>query len=81
MTSDRTLSVINGGPVVEPTKLARLRLPFERGKTGSDGTGLGLAIAGAIAIGVRASLEISSPASNSPDGFEVGLQLPDIEIK
>lgn len=63
------LSVANGGSVVPPDQLSRLKQRFERGKAAGPGSGLGLAIAEAIARAANGSLELSSPIPGKAEGF------------
>jgi len=76
LSADGRFSVANGGPVVPPAVLARLKRPFERGASGAAGSGLGLAIAEAISAGVGARLELLSPIPGQSEGFEARLHLP-----
>lgn len=76
LTPGGRLTVTNGGPAIAPEELARLRRPFERGATTAAGSGLGLVIAAAIAESAGERLELRSPATGRPDGFEASLQLP-----
>jgi two-component system OmpR family sensor kinase len=71
-----SVCVRNGGPVVPPETLARLKGRFERAGPGATGAGLGLAIAEAIAAGAGANLDLRSPASGRTDGFEAVLRVP-----
>lgn len=73
---DGRLRVSNGGPVVEPETMARLKRPFERGESRTSGSGLGLAIAEAIAAGAGTELELTSPVPGRASGFEASVQLP-----
>lgn len=75
LSSDGRFSVSNGGPVVPPSVLARLKRPFERGASGASGSGLGLAIAEAIAAGIGVRLELLSPIPAQHEGFEARLDL------
>lgn len=64
------LRVVNAGPVVPPDTLGHLARPFERGASEAQGSGLGLAIVDAIATGTGGRLDLMSPATGQPDGFE-----------
>lgn len=64
------LTVTNAGPVVPAAELAKLAHPFTRGQTGAEGTGLRRVIAKAIAQGSGGTLDLNSPATGQPDGFE-----------
>ncbi|HVY51061.1 MAG TPA: HAMP domain-containing sensor histidine kinase [Devosia sp.] len=64
------IAVSNGGPVVPPATLARLKTRFARGKTIAPGSGLGLAIADAIAAQAGWALELASPRPGHADGFQ-----------
>jgi two-component system OmpR family sensor kinase len=70
-----TVSVVNGGQAVSDRMLATLKARFARGRTDARGSGLGLAIAETIAAGAGARLDLISPATGRPDGFEVILHL------
>ena len=74
LTPDGTLSVVNGGAVVDAS-LVRLRQPVERWGTTAAGTGLGLAIAKAIASGTGTTLDLLAPATGRKDGFKVWLKI------
>lgn len=76
LTPDGIFSVRNHGPVMPAETLEALFQRFARGVTQADGTGLGLPIAAAIAAGVGTRLELRSPATNLPDGFEARVALP-----
>ncbi len=75
VTADKTISVVNPGPVVPPERLAKLTHRFERGATASRGFGLGLAIADMVMRQSGGCLQIYSPARGRDDGFEVVLCL------
>lgn len=74
LSKDALLRVVNGGPVVSATDLARLTRRFVRGASQAEGFGLGLAIASTIAHGVDAKLTLASPATGREDGFEASVQ-------
>jgi two-component system OmpR family sensor kinase len=63
------LSVVNGGAIVPPEKLALLTRPFERSGE-APGSGLGLSIVAAIARETGAALTLASPPPGRQDGFE-----------
>jgi signal transduction histidine kinase len=71
------ISVVNSGPVVPPTELDRLLLPFQRmgsDRTGQrEGSGLGLSIVLAIAEAHQARLAIRS---NPGGGLDVEVVFP-----
>jgi two-component system OmpR family sensor kinase len=74
--------IINGGPVVGPDALARLKTRFERaGRRGAPGSGLGLAIVEEIMRQAGGLLELYSPARGRRDGFEAVLAFPAIAPK
>jgi two-component system OmpR family sensor kinase len=75
VATDRTISVINDGPIVPPEVLKGLKHRFVRGETGGAGAGLGLAIAETIMTQTGGELELLSPAPGRPDGFEARLRL------
>ena len=76
LNDDGLLRISNGGAVVEPEAMARLKRPFERGGSRASGSGLGLAIVEAIAAGAGTALELTSPAPGRHFGFEARVQLP-----
>jgi two-component system OmpR family sensor kinase len=76
VAADRTIHVINAGPIVPPETLARIGEPFVRGSTLADGTGLGLSIVRSIMQQAGGRLEVRSPAGRREDGFEAILLLP-----
>ncbi len=76
LSEDGVVRVVNGGPVVPPEIMARLKGRFERGDATGTGAGLGLAIAETIAAGAGAALDLASPAPGRSDGFEAALRLP-----
>ena len=78
LNDDGLLRVSNGGAVVTPETMARLKRPFERGGSSATGSGLGLAIAEAIVAGAGTSLELLSPVPGRASGFEARVQLPGI---
>jgi two-component system, OmpR family, sensor kinase len=78
LSDDGLLQVANGGAMVAPEAMARLKRPFERGGSPATGAGLGLAIAEAIAAGAGSNLELSSPVPGRPSGFEARVRLPGI---
>lgn len=78
LSADGLLQVTNGGPVVAPEVMARLKRPFERGSSCATGSGLGLAIAEAITAGAGTSLELSSPVPGRSSGFEARVRLPGV---
>jgi two-component system, OmpR family, sensor kinase len=78
LSDDGLLQVANGGAVLAPEAMARLKRPFERGGSPATGSGLGLAIAEAIAAGAGSSLELSSPVPGRSSGFEARVRLPGV---
>jgi two-component system, OmpR family, sensor kinase len=68
--------VLNGEQAVPGLMLATLKARFARGRTGARGSGLDLAGAETIAAGVAARLDLISPVTGRPDGFEAILHLP-----
>ena len=72
LTPDGTLSVVNGGAVVDAS-LVRLRQPVERWGTTAAGTGLGLAIAERVARAQGGALELHSAPGQ---GLRARLVLP-----
>jgi two-component system, OmpR family, sensor kinase len=76
LNEDGLLRISNGGAVVEPEAMARLKRPFERGGSRASGSGLGLAIVESIAAGAGTALEVASPAPGRSSGFEARLLLP-----
>ncbi|MGK7865599.1 sensor histidine kinase [Falsiroseomonas sp. E2-1-a4] len=78
LSDDGLLQVTNGGTVVAPEAMSRLKRPFERGGSSATGSGLGLTIAEAIAAGAGTSLELTSPVPGLATGFEARVQLPEI---
>ena len=70
ISADGAVHVVNGGPTVPTSVLARIRQPFQRGLTDAQGSGLGLAIADRIARAAGATLDLHSPATGRDDGFE-----------
>jgi two-component system, OmpR family, sensor kinase len=70
-------SVSNRGAILPPEHLDRLTRRFARGTSEAEGAGLGLAIVAAIAAGSGSTLNLYSPATTLPDGFEVRIQLPE----
>lgn len=75
LSADGLFRVVNGGRVLAPETLSRVRRRFERGETPAEGAGLGLTIADLVAAAAGASLEIRSPASGQSDGFEASVDL------
>lgn len=73
--ADHSVSVRSEGEIVSIEVMARLKYRFERGETDTTGSGLGLAIADTIARGANARLDLYSPASDKPDGFEAKVTL------
>lgn len=71
-----SVSVVNGGRPVLDQVFATLKARFTRGQTDARGSGLGLAIAETIAAGAGARLDLISPATGRPDGFEAIVHLP-----
>jgi two-component system OmpR family sensor kinase len=61
VTTLPSIDVIDNGPGVKPSDLARLTQPFQRGATSAPGHGIGLAIVQAVASQVQGALELSSP--------------------
>lgn len=75
VTTDGTITVSNGGPIVPELQLAELKTRFIRGASPAPGAGLGLSIADSLAKQMGASLDFASPAHGFPDGFEARLRL------
>ena len=75
-TDDTAIEIVNGGPVVTPEALARLKTRFVRGQTSSSGSGLGLAIADTIVRQSGGTLDLISPAPGREDGFCARIVLP-----
>jgi len=73
---DRSIRVVNDGPVVPPDRLAVLTGRFERGAAKAAGSGLGLAIVDSIVRQAGGRLELRSPASGRNSGFEAVIHLP-----
>ncbi|MDB5529950.1 MAG: hypothetical protein JWR51_3053 [Devosia sp.] len=73
---DRTISVVNAGPIVPADVLARIGERFVRGATSASGTGLGLSIVDSIMEQTGGGLALHSPATGATDGFEAILTLP-----
>jgi two-component system OmpR family sensor kinase len=73
---DGSISIANDGPVLSAAELESLKARFRRGATVAKGAGLGLAIADAIVRQMGGVLELRSPASGRPDGFEARIVLP-----
>ena len=71
------IAVANGGPVVPPDQLALLRRRFARGSRLAGGAGLGLAIVETIVEQAGGTLDLRSPATGRPDGFEATIRLPE----
>lgn len=69
LSASGRLSVANGGAVVPPDQLSRLKQRFERGNAAGRGSGLGLAIAEAIARAANGRLDLSSPLPGQAEGF------------
>jgi two-component system OmpR family sensor kinase len=67
------VSVVSGGPVVQPERLASLHRRFV--SHGGKGSGLGLSIVHAIAQQADGRLDLRSPARGRADGFEAILTL------
>jgi two-component system OmpR family sensor kinase len=75
-TSDLSIHVVSGGPVIHADLMRVLTEPFQRGTMEGHGRGLGLAIVSSIMQQVGGSLRISSPAKGSTEGFEAALIFP-----
>jgi two-component system OmpR family sensor kinase len=71
-----TIRVVNGGPAVPDIDIATLKKRFRRGTTSASGSGLGLAIADRIVAQMGGTLELLSPATGEPSGFEARMTLP-----
>lgn len=69
LTEEGVLTLTNGGRVITPQHLARLKTRFERAGAAVLGSGLGLAIASTIAQGAGVPLTLLSPAPGQVDGF------------
>lgn len=76
LTDDSVLIVANDGPVIPQDILDRLTNRFERAAARGDGSGLGLAIVAAIAERAGSLLDLRSPRSGQPGGFEIRFTLP-----
>ena len=68
-----TLTVANGGAVIDPEAAAQLTEPFRRLERESDGFGLGLSIVQAVVWAHRGTLLVAAHASG---GLEVRIELP-----
>lgn len=77
LTDDGVLIVANDGPVVSGDILDRIQNRFERAAARGDGSGLGLAIVAATAEKTGSRLDLRSPRSGQPDGFEARFTLPE----
>ncbi|QIR86814.1 ATP-binding protein [Paracoccus sp. AK26] len=76
LTDDGVLIVANDGPVVSQDILDRIQNRFERATARGDGSGLGLAIVAATAERTGSRLDLRSPRSGQPGGFEARFTLP-----
>ncbi|WP_306752309.1 ATP-binding protein [Paracoccus actinidiae] len=76
LTDDGVLIVANDGPVIPQDILDRLKNRFERAAARGNGSGLGLAIVTAIAERTGCRLDLRSPRSGQPGGFEARFTLP-----
>ena len=72
---DRTISIVNDGPVVPPDVLAGLKRRFVRGESPGAGAGLGLAIAETVMSQTGGRLALLSPAPGRADGFAAQVTL------
>ena len=73
---DSTVRVVNGGTVLSQEELAGLKKRFWRGKTKAAGSGLGLSIVERIVNQIGGRVDLLSPATGRPDGFEARITLP-----
>ncbi|MFJ6325092.1 MULTISPECIES: ATP-binding protein [unclassified Rhizobium] len=73
---DGTVRVVNGGTVLSQEELAGLKKRFWRGKTKAAGSGLGLSIVERIVNQIGGRVDLLSPATGRPDGFEARITLP-----
>jgi two-component system OmpR family sensor kinase len=73
---DRSIHIVNAGPVIGAEVLQNLTQRFYRGRTSAEGSGLGLAIAERIVSQAGGRLELHSPAIGRADGFEAIVRLP-----
>lgn len=74
--ADGTLIVANDGPLVPAEVISRLSRRFERTGQSGMGSGLGLAIVSAIAERTGCRLDLRSPRSGQPAGFEARFSVP-----
>lgn len=74
--TDKTVRIVNDGPVVPAEIQESLGQPFVRGNTMASGSGLGLSIARMIMEQSGGSLNFGSPATDRHDGFDAVLELP-----
>jgi two-component system OmpR family sensor kinase len=70
------IRIVNGGQTIGADELTGLKKRFRRGKTKASGSGLGLAISERIITQMGGRLELISPATGQPDGFEAKMVLP-----
>jgi two-component system OmpR family sensor kinase len=71
------LHVVNSCAAVAPGELSRLTQRFQRDRSSKiGGYGLGLAIVGELMRQTVGRLELKSPATGRPDGFEAIMWLP-----
>ncbi len=75
VASESEISVINGGPVIDPQVLTKLTTRFARGATSASGSGLGLSIVASLVPHMGGRLDLLSPATGRADGFEVRIRL------
>jgi two-component system OmpR family sensor kinase len=68
-----SVAIRNGGPTVPEVELDGLKGRFRRGTTDATGAGLGLAIVETIMRQSNGRLDLTSPISGRPDGFEARL--------
>lgn len=76
VTVDRSIHVINDGPIIPPERLNTLMERFTRGSTEVEGSGLGLAIVATIVRQAGGALELRSPAIGRAAGFEAIMRFP-----
>lgn len=76
ISSDTGIHIINDCPIVPPEELTRIQSRFQRGSSAAHGGfGIGLSIVQQILAQAGGSLELKSPATGSPSGFEAIVRL------
>lgn len=77
VNASSALHVVNSCAAVAPGELSRLTQRFQRDRSSKiGGYGLGLAIVGELMRQTAGRLELKSPATGRPDGFEAIMWLP-----